>query len=170
VVNTADGPRVRSVARFGVHRQPTLLVVAFDEALDQVSAESLANYRLVARGRDGRFGTRDDVAIPILSAAYDPATRCVKLKPSRLLPVRQQFRLTLNGSLPPAITDLSGNPLDGEGTGRPGSDHVTTLSMANLVRNRLAPLPPSFTHHDLTPLIMRPWGKVGLKARPRPAQ
>jgi hypothetical protein len=97
-----DGPIVLSLQRFGIHLQPTTLVLTFNEPLEPARARDLANYRLVAPGPDGRFGTRHDRAIPILSATPEPTAQAVTLRPSRRLEVRRRFELTVNGTPPAA--------------------------------------------------------------------
>ena len=127
------GPIITSVERFGVHLQPTRLVLTFDEALDPAGATNLANFRLVGPGRDGRLGTRDDRVIRLIGASYDPTTRSVTLRPFERLPFRDRFRLTVLGGGAPGVVDLSGNRLDGDGDGRPGGDAVLPITRANLV-------------------------------------
>ena len=41
-----DGPTIELVQRFGIHMQPTVLVVSFNEALDPASAVNLNNYKI----------------------------------------------------------------------------------------------------------------------------
>ena len=80
LVGTArTGPTVTDFRRLGVNWQPTRLILTLDEALDPATASILANYRITAAGPDGRFGTRDDVTIPIKSVTYDPVARTVSL-------------------------------------------------------------------------------------------
>jgi hypothetical protein len=129
VVGNLNGPRVDHVDRFGIHMQPTSLLIVFDEALEAASATTLSNYRIVARGRDGKFGTRDDIAIKLKSAVYDATAHAVTLSPARRLPLSRKFRLTVRGT----IADELGTPLDGKGNGTNGSDYVTTISRDNLV-------------------------------------
>jgi virginiamycin B lyase len=119
-------PTVTSVQRFGFHLQPTTLVLTFDQPLDPARAQDLANYRLAAL--DGPRGT-----IRIGSAVYDPATRTVTLRPVDRLYLYHRFRLTVVGTGRKGVSDPSGDLMDGQGTGWPGSDLVTTLSAANLV-------------------------------------
>jgi uncharacterized membrane protein len=117
-----EGPIVTAVRRFGFHLQPTRLVVTFSEDVEAAGATDLANYLLVRRGRDGRFGTRDDRVIRLRGASYNPTTRAVTLRPSRRLRLRDTFLLTVRG-----LADRSGNRLDGDGDGRPGGDFVTVV-------------------------------------------
>ena len=103
------GPSVLGIVRFGFHAQPTRLLVRFSEPLNGTSAVNLANYRLISAGRDGRFGTRDDRAIPLRSAAIDATAQTVALVTRRPLPVRHPYQLVVRGS----VTDLANNALSG---------------------------------------------------------
>jgi hypothetical protein len=94
-----------------------------DEALDQARATDLANYRLT-----GPCGG----VIRIRSATYDPAARTVILRPARLLPLRNVFRLVVKGTSTGSLTDLAGNALDGDRDGRPGGDFIGRIDRASL--------------------------------------
>src|SRR5205814_579974 len=98
---------------------PTRLVLSFSEDLNPARAANPASYRLVDPGRDGRFGTRDDRTIRLLGSTYDPATRSVTLRPSRLLPLRDRFLLSIVNVASSGLVDRAGNALDGDGDGRP---------------------------------------------------
>jgi hypothetical protein len=135
-------PTVVSLRRFGIHRQPTTLVLTFSAPMDAARADSLAEYRLVWAGPDHRFGTRDDRIIPIRSARYDAASQAVRLRPIRRLPLRRTYRLTVVGTPPGGLTDTGGIFLDGAGTGRPGSDYVGAVNRKSLVLPKRHPARP----------------------------
>jgi len=120
---TVDGPRVTSVQRYGFHSQPTYLVIEFNSALDPGPATKLSNYRLT-----GPTGSR----IKISSAIYNSTTHVVTLRPAQLLNIHKTFILTINGTAPSGLTDTTGLLLDGAGTGRPGSNFVTSITSTNL--------------------------------------
>ncbi|HEV3165427.1 MAG TPA: hypothetical protein VGZ22_15480 [Isosphaeraceae bacterium] len=120
-------PLVLSVRRIGVHRQPTQLVLTFDEALNPASAQNLHNYLLVTPVFTGPKRHRPDRVYPLVSAVYNPATRTVTLRPAHLLGLHQLFRLTVNGLPPLGITNEEGTSLDGAGVGIPGSNFVAYL-------------------------------------------
>lgn len=82
----------------GIHAQPTTIALTFSEALDPARATNLANYRLVAPGRDGKFGTRDDRVIRVRSATYDPAALTATLTPVARLQLGHFSQLTVNGT------------------------------------------------------------------------
>jgi hypothetical protein len=122
---TDTGPRVLAVQRFGVHEQPTFLVLIFSEPLDPTSAQNLANYRLVVHG--GRHPIR------IGSATLSPDGLTVILRPVHLLALRDKYDLTVVGAPPGGITDTHGVFLDGSGLGQPGTNFTTTITRQNLV-------------------------------------
>ena len=123
---TLDGPTVSMVERFGFHLRPTTLVLTFDEPLDPVTAQNVANYRIVAL--EGTGGN-----VRIKSAAYNAATRTVTLSPAYLLNFHHRFRLTVIGTTPSGVTDTKGSLLDGQNTGHPGSSFVKIITAKDLV-------------------------------------
>ncbi|WP_337176204.1 FG-GAP-like repeat-containing protein [Paludisphaera sp.] len=127
--------------------------VAWSANLDPDTARSLANYRLVRAGRDGRFGTRDDRAVPIRSASYDAAGRAVVLVPRHARLGAEPLRLTVTAS----VTDARGYAVDGDGDGLPGGDSNTILRRAGIPRD--TPGAPA------VPGSGRPW-KPGRMRRP----
>jgi streptogramin lyase len=115
-----DGPTITSVRRPGPRARAGALVLSFDEPLDPARAQDLGNYQLVEQARRGR-------TIRIRSAVYDPAARTVTLSAVRRLRPRQRFQLTVIGTGPSGVTDSSGNLLDGQRTGHPGSNFVAII-------------------------------------------
>jgi streptogramin lyase len=116
-----DGPTITSVVRRpGPRARSGTLVLSFDEPLDPTSAQDLGNYQLVQLARRSR-------TVRIRSAVYDPATRTVTLSPVRRLRPRHLYRLAVIGTGPTGVADTSGNLLDGQKTGHPGSNFVTMI-------------------------------------------
>jgi hypothetical protein len=132
-VGDLNGPQVVKLDRYGYHEHPTVLVVTFDTALDPARAVAPANYRLVAAGRDNRFGTADDQIIKMRTPVYDALDHTVTLRPTSLLPIRQRFRLTVLGASSTGVTDTFGNLLDGKNNGHNGTDATRQLSRTNLI-------------------------------------
>ena len=100
-----------------------------DDGADDVTNPD--NYRVVAAGPDGDFGTTvcgmvfgDDVLVSILGVTYDDGSATATLDLSNPLP-SSQIRLLACGST--SIYDLVGNPLDGNGNGMGGDDFVLTF-------------------------------------------
>jgi uncharacterized repeat protein (TIGR01451 family) len=126
MVSRATGPMVTSVHRFGFHARPTLLVLTFDRPLNPERAQDPGNYQIVALG-----GSRRNIRVR--SAVYDAAARTVTLSPVHRLNLHDLFRLTVIGTGPSGLTDTSGNLLDGQNDGNPGSNFVTIVTAADLV-------------------------------------
>ena len=116
------GPTIDGIGRFGVHMQPTRIVLTFSEALIPSTAQDLNNYRLVGPGRDGRIGPNDFTIIPIKSATYDPANNTVTLVPARSINVHYQYYLTVRGT-EGGVTATCGALLDGNNDGMPGGNY-----------------------------------------------
>ena len=133
-------PTIVGASRFGFHAQPTILVLSFNQPLDVASAEDTANYSIVTQGRNGQFGGRGSHHIAVHRALFDASTDTVTLLPHRHLSLFRLYQLTVNGHSPSGVKNTSGLLLDGQGTGRPGSDFVTILSAKNLHRLPQGPL------------------------------
>ena len=119
-----DGPVLTGLQRFGIHAQPTVLVLSFSGPLDPARAQDVNNYRITGPGSD---------PIAIDTATYDPATRTVTLLPRRRLDVHKRYRLTVVGTGPLGLANPAGLRLDGAGPGRPGTDAVATVDWSALV-------------------------------------
>src|SRR5262249_21279483 len=131
----------------------TTVVLTFDRQLDAMPAQNPANYQIIALGRTRR-------SIHINKAAYNASTQTVTLRPAQKLNFRHHYRLTVVGTAPEGVTDISGNLLDGLGNGEPGSNFVTTItSRPNKgVRNRFPGL--------LTKTCRRPGAPIPAPAGP----
>jgi uncharacterized repeat protein (TIGR01451 family) len=104
---------VTSLVRTGVHMQPTTLHVGFSGPMDRGSACDVRNYHVVAPGRDGKFGTHDDIRIALRAAKYDAATWSVAIRPERRLNFHHHFQITIAGAAPKGVLGLGGQFLDG---------------------------------------------------------
>jgi hypothetical protein len=120
-VTVASMPPTATLARFGFHGQPTELVLKFNEPLEASSASNLANYRLVPCGPRGKVAARAR-SIPLVAALYDEATRSVTLLCKTRLPLRNSYRLIVNGQAQTTggVRDRASVLLDGNRDGRPG--------------------------------------------------
>jgi uncharacterized repeat protein (TIGR01451 family) len=127
VPQVVDGPVVTSVQPLGAHGQTKALVLAFNQPLNPTKAQILGNYQIVPLGRPKR-------AIRIKAALYNAATQTVTLTLAQRLKPNRRFQLTVVGTGPSGVTDLSGNLLDGQKTGDPGSNFVMVASAANVMR------------------------------------
>ncbi|WP_158262470.1 MULTISPECIES: pre-peptidase C-terminal domain-containing protein, partial [Pirellulaceae] len=96
--------------------QPTIeFTLGFDEPL-AINSVASANFDLVSSGPDGQFDTLDDVSYDLqISPAYTGGTSVSLLVTDGPLD-RGDYRLTVASS----VTDVVGNPLDGNGDGTGG--------------------------------------------------
>ena len=148
-----NGPRVTGLLRFGFHAQPTRLVLTFDKSLAQAAARAQTNYQLVSAGRDGRFGTHDDVVVDVRRATYDPISRAVILATRHPLPLRRQYRLTVRAAQG-GLTDLTSKALNSNANGTPGGDAVVRFNQKALAGPSIVnasargPQPTRFGHYS----------------------
>ena len=103
---------------------PTTVVLTFDGPLGAAAARNVKNYRITdpaAQGSrsDGRSTTRRRTRSP-----------CAR---SRRISIHHPYKLVIRGTGPDGLGDVASRLLDGQGTGRPGSDYATTLSWRNLI-------------------------------------
>ena len=88
-----DGPTIELVQRFGIHMQPTVLVLSFNEALDLTSAVNPDNYRIT--DPTGR-------SVGIRSAVFNAETNTVTLRPVDRINLHHTYHLTVIGTGPTA--------------------------------------------------------------------
>lgn len=118
-------PTVVSLSRTGFHRQTTRFTPTFSQPLNPTTAQAPANYSLWSPGRDGLFGTRDVVRIPLRLPIYDAIAQSVTLVPrSRTIPLRTFLRPSVKSTAPGGITNTAGLLLDGNRDGQPEGDYV----------------------------------------------
>jgi pimeloyl-ACP methyl ester carboxylesterase len=78
--------------------QIVALELTFNRALDRAIATDLGSYRLVSPGADDRLGTADDRAVALVSAAYNPQRRVLRLTPRISLSPQRTFQIVVEGS------------------------------------------------------------------------
>jgi CSLREA domain-containing protein len=120
----ADGPTVVSLDRFGIHMQPTVLVLTFNDGLDPTSARDMSNYKIA--GPDGR-------TVGISSVTFDPVANTVTIRPSEKINLHHTYELTVFGTSVGGVKDAQGVYLDGANNGHPGSNYNGTLTWRNVV-------------------------------------
>jgi hypothetical protein len=119
-----DGPTVVSLERFGIHIQPTVVVLTFHDGLDPTSAEDLGNYRIV--GPSGR-------SIELVSASFDRVANTVTLRPKTRINIHHTYWLTVMGTGPGGVRDQEGRLLDGANNGVPGSNFTGSIDWSNVM-------------------------------------
>jgi hypothetical protein len=123
-VAAANGPSVESVKRFGIHMQPTVLEVRFNEPLDPISAVGLSNYKVT-----------DPAGRPVVirSAVLDAETNTVTLRPAERINLHHTYHLTVIGTGAGGVRNTKGVLLDGTGTGTTDGNYTCTLNWQNVV-------------------------------------
>jgi hypothetical protein len=97
---------------FGIHGQPTPIVLTFGAALNATQAQNLNNYHLVNIGADDRLGTADDRNVPLLSATYNATAHTVTLIPSQQLVLGPFYAITVHGSGATSVVGNGGTLMD----------------------------------------------------------
>ena len=115
---------------------PTSITAAFNRELNAPSVTT-ATFTLRRAGPDGALSTADDVAIAPASVTVPGGNpRSAVMDLTGVASVPDTYRVTLAGTAPAAILDLSGNALDGEpiqlpsGNGVAGGDYTATFTVA----------------------------------------
>ena len=108
--------------------QPRVIGLTFSEAINSIDARAAGNYSIVGAGRDGVFGTADDVVVGFVPR-YLAGAREVSLDLAAGFPEAGVYRLTVFGSAATGVHDLSGLRLDGNGDGAAGGDFVRTFTV-----------------------------------------
>jgi uncharacterized repeat protein (TIGR01451 family) len=128
-----DGPRIVGVRRYGFHRQPTLVVLdIYADGLDPVRAANALNYTVTSAGKDGVFGTKDDVKFAVRRATYNAQRKTVTLAFNRRLYLFQAYDVRINGAAAHGVMDTSGRLLDGDADGNPGGDYLGQFNRSSL--------------------------------------
>ncbi|MEW6157227.1 MAG: right-handed parallel beta-helix repeat-containing protein, partial [Verrucomicrobiota bacterium] len=97
----------------------------FSEPLNPIDANAPANFELRRDGGDGIFGNADDTIYELRPDYVSGATRVIlQLDEEALLPGR--YRLLAAGE---TLRDLSGNALDGDGTGAAGGHYARLFQL-----------------------------------------
>jgi hypothetical protein len=141
IVNAPPPPAVVALARFGFHKQPTVLVLIFSQALDPARAQNVAEYQLVTvvKGRHGKLHVGTHIAIA--KAVYDPTNLTVSLVAAKRLNLHKLYQLTVNGTRPNGLTDPYGQFLDGAGNGQSGTNYVKVFDVS-ILQGPAAATPP----------------------------
>jgi hypothetical protein len=139
--SSASGPiRVTSLApapNSTVLAFPASITVGFNRELNAPSVTT-ATFLLRRAGADNVLGTADDVTITPASVTVPGANpRSAVMSLTGVPAVFDRYRVTLVGTGPAAILDLSGNALDGEpisplpsGDGVAGGDYTANFTVA----------------------------------------
>jgi hypothetical protein len=84
---------------FGIHQDPTPIVLTFDTPLTPALAQNVANYQLVALSPNSRSVIGNARPIAIRSATYDPVANTVTLMPAARLSLNHYFEVTVKAAV-----------------------------------------------------------------------
>jgi hypothetical protein len=121
----APAPRITSVVRQGVLRQPTRIILTFSQPMDPSSVQTMGNYLVAGRNRVGRFDP-STASVAIRTAVYDPAAQAVTLFTRGRLNLHRDFLLVVNANFA-GLSSAQGIVLDGNSQGTAGGNFVTIL-------------------------------------------
>jgi hypothetical protein len=104
-------PPVTSLVRFGIHHQPTQLLLTFGGPLAPADANNPAFYQVIKPNSQGSFTGPGTTIVPIASASYNPANNTVLLTTAQQLNVHyiNQLKISLpctNGT--PVVIEFGG--------------------------------------------------------------
>jgi CSLREA domain-containing protein len=117
-------PTIEAVQRFGIHREPTVVVISFNEALDPTSAVNLNNYKITGPS---------DRTVPISSVVFNADSNTVTLRPAKRINLHDTYHLTVIGTGPNGVRSSHDVLLDGTDSGAPDGDYKGTLNWQNVV-------------------------------------
>jgi len=113
VIPPPPAPVVLGAYRSRRHRRPVVVLV-FSSPMDPASVGDYRNYWFATLRRSPHNYAPVGPSVGTRSAAYDPLTRSVALRPARLLGTRRTYLITLNLRGPSGLRDVSGAPLAGD--------------------------------------------------------
>lgn len=123
------------------------VILHFDQPLDPTTAQNPDAYELIKKFRhegddNGGFlggpifggsgeSTSSNSHVGIESAVYDSATNSVRLNAKKVFTVKQSFTvIVVRGNGQRAVLTPGGNPIDGDGNGKPGGDVILRFKAA----------------------------------------
>jgi hypothetical protein len=129
---------VRSVTilKESIRRRPErAIVLQFSGALNMADAQGLAPYTMITIPSSKKKRGRP---VRLEQASYDPTTFTVMLFPLKPLALNSPVQLTINAALLP---DATGQPLDGNDSGHPGTNFVARLNKGGVSITAIRPGP-----------------------------
>jgi hypothetical protein len=121
VQEPAQGPpHVLALRRSGVHYQPTVVTLSFDQPMNPLTTQYTGNYLFaqVVHGRPQLSARYPGIAVT--RAVYDPASESVALSPAQRLNLHKTYEILVNGSAPYGVSNQFGVQLAPTPHGAPG--------------------------------------------------
>lgn len=101
---------VSDLKLYGIHQQPTRIVITLNGPVDSVGASNPANYTLIALGKDQSLGSPTNHRPAIASIVYDQVAGTITINTVRHLNIHYHYLLSLNlpGANPcnPAVNEV----------------------------------------------------------------
>jgi hypothetical protein len=130
------------------HHKQAVIEVGFSGALDAATAGQTAFYRVWTAGRDHKFGTKDDVAIPLALVQIAPSQSAVFLVTKNALPRNKTLQVRVNAL---GVHDSFGRPLvGGDASGQIIGTLNSKVSKAQ-VKTANVPAPSRFNRNGANP-------------------
>jgi hypothetical protein len=90
--------------------------------VNAAEAQSLGEYSLVMAGSHGSFTAQNAKKIKLKAASYNATTDTVTLVPRKPFALTKKVQLQVDGLPPSGLQDSLGRLIDGDRSGRPGSN------------------------------------------------
>lgn len=87
--------------------------LTFDSVMNNASVLNPKNYHIIAAGRDGKLGTRDDKTVQIRGVTYNPSKKIATIKTTQAMNTNTMYRLTVSASSSTGVKSADGKLLDG---------------------------------------------------------
>jgi hypothetical protein len=114
------------------------IAVVFSQTPNDIDARAASLYTLVGAGTGGSF-TASDAIVYALTPTYQQGTDQVVLTVNGGPLPANLYQLTIESNTTASVHNLAGVALDGNGDGLPGSNYVTTFTLAAPVVTGVSP-------------------------------
>jgi fibronectin-binding autotransporter adhesin len=120
---TVESVSVEKV-KLSKHKTVQEIVLQFSEALDSATAQSINSYILATAPKNKKQKSKP---VPVSSASYNPSALTVRLVTRKKLALYPPLELTVRAA---SLLDALGRELDGNDSGRSGTNFTAVLSKA----------------------------------------
>jgi hypothetical protein len=117
------------------------IVVDLSGPVNAAQADNLATYRLAAANGTGSFTAKNSAVVKLRSAEFNPANDTITLTPRKAFALTKPVELTISGTAPSGLQDISGQLIDGDDNGTAGGNAVAVIRRTGVTLNPVAPVP-----------------------------